>query len=377
MRVRRDHWSKAGALTAALALLVVGAGLAQDPAAKKDAPADPKANPAKKGRLVRSPARTPNKGLRKAVDALANPQNVDGQVVAAGQPLPVPGTFHYRFKIAIGQIEPLAVSYYPSKTVGPNTPVVILVHERERSSKDFQEPIAELKKLSIAEELQRLGYTVLALDLRGHGSSTPRRTLPKADWANVAEDIQVAYYCLVDRHNWGEINLAKLGVVAVGEGANVAATWAAKGGGVSSEGRTGDIAALVLISPMIDAQSQGLTLKSPVTSIAARIPIDLIVGEKDLASIPLADDSPTSVKTIVKRLRQSQVDTFPSGLHGYKLLQFEPNLIPTITRFLDANSRVAPAPWDGRYLLTPVTYSDVKVIKNPVRNDAAAKKAAN
>ncbi len=384
MRDRRDHWSKAGATTIALALLVVGAVLAQDPAApdprttapgKAEAEKD-KAKTTKKG-LLKAPARTPNKGVRKAVDALANPANVDGVVVAPGQPLPLAGTFHYRFKISLGQTEPLSVAYYPSKTPGINTPVVMLVHERERSSKDFEESIAELKKASIAEDLQKQGYTVMALDLRGHGGSTPRRTLPRADWVNVAEDLQTAYYCLVDRHNWSELNLGKLGVVALGEGANVAASWAARGGAVSSEGRTSDLGALILISPMIDAQSQGLNLRPAVSAIAARIPLDLIVGEKDTASAPLIDDGAASIKTIVKRYRSNKVETFPSALHGYKLLQFEPNLIPSIVKFLESSSKVKADPWEGRYLLTPVIYSDVKVIKNPVRVDPATKKAAN
>jgi pimeloyl-ACP methyl ester carboxylesterase len=394
MRVRRDHWSKAGAATIALALLVVGAVLAQDlpapPAAKgeaagpaKDANANDKAKaPNKKGRLLKAPARTPTKGLRKAVDPLANPA-VDGVVLAPGQPLPPPGTYHYRFKIVAGEGEPLSAAYYPSKVVNAspsainNVPVVLLIHERERSSKDFEESIVELKKLSFAEDLQKQGYVVLAIDYRGHGASTPRRTVPKAEWPALVTDIQSAYYCLVDRHNWGELNVAKLGVVAVGEGANVAATWAAMGGGVSSEGRTSDLGALVLVSPMVDALSQGLNAKGPVTALAARVPLDILAGEKDAASFGLVDDGPGSLKPLVKRYRSNRVETFPSALHGYKLLQFEPNLTASIYRFLDVTSKAKADEWDGRYLLTPVTYSEVKIIKNPVRAEAATKKAAN
>jgi hypothetical protein len=386
MRGRRDHWIKAGASTIALALLVVGAVLAQDPANPdpkaapapgKDADKDKGKTPPKKGRLLKAPSRTPTKGIRKAVDALANPTNIDGVAVAPGQPLPAAGTFHYRFKIALGDSEPLSVAYYPSKTPGNNTPVVMLIHERERSSKDFEESIAELKKLSLAEELQKQGYTVMAIDLRGHGASLPRRTLQKADWMNVAGDLQMAYLCLVDRHNWGELNLGKLGMVALGEGANVAAFWVDKGGAVSSVGRTSDLASLVLISPMIDAQSQGLNFKPFMTNIAARVPIDLLVGEKDAASFPLVDDSPTSVNATVKRQRSNKIETFPSALHGYKLLQFEPNLTQSITRFLEATSKVNPQVWEPRYLLMPVTYFDIRVIKNPVRIDPATKKAVN
>ncbi len=386
MRGRRDHWLKAGAATVSLALLVVGAVVAQDPAppaAKgvapgKDAAAKEKdkGKATKKGRLLRAPGREPAKGVRKAVDPLANAVNADGVVVAPGQPPPALGTFHYRFKISVNGGEPLSAGYYPSR-IGMTAPVVMLIHERERSSKDFEESIAELKKYTFAEELQKQGYAVLALDYRGHGASAPRRTLARTEWPAVIADLQTAYYCLVDRHNWAELNVAKLGVVALGEGANLAATWAALGGGVSSEGRTSDLAALVLVSPMVDAQSQGLLAKPPITAVAARVPLDLLAGERDVASFGLVDDGPASVKAIVKRYRSNRVETFPSALHGYKLLQFEPNMPGTITKFLEGTIKVKHEEWEGRYLLTPVTYADVKMIKNPVRADAAAKKAQN
>ena len=75
MQGRRDHWSKAGAATVALALLVVGAVVAQDPArpeAKGVAPGkeanakekDKGKAPARKGRLLRAPGREPGKAAR-------------------------------------------------------------------------------------------------------------------------------------------------------------------------------------------------------------------------------------------------------------------------------------------------------------------------
>jgi pimeloyl-ACP methyl ester carboxylesterase len=376
----------------ALALLVAGAVVAQDPdaPAKGAAPAkakDKDANPKdkgklpvnKKGRLLRTPPRVPGKGIAKAGDALANAANADGLVVGPGQPLPEPGTYHYRFRIAVGDVGPLSAAYYPPKIVSRNAPVVLLIHERERSSKDFEESIAELKKLSLAEELQKQGYAVLAVDYRGHGASTPRRTLAKSEWPKVVDDLQLAYYCLIDRHNRDELNLAKLGVVALGDGANVAAAWASMGGGVSSEGRASDLGALVLISPMVDAQSQGVLAKPNIAALAARVPLDLLVGERDAASAGLVDDGPASVKALVKRHRLNKVETFPSALHGYKLLQFEPSLTNSLFQFLDATIKSKGDEWDGRYLLNPVAYTEVKMLKNPVRIDPAAvpKKAAN
>ena len=66
----------------------------------------------------------------------------------------------------------------------------------------------------------------------------------------MAEDLQAAYVFLLDRHNRGDFNLAKLGVIALGEGANLAVAWAYQpGAAVSTEGRASDLNALVLLSP--------------------------------------------------------------------------------------------------------------------------------
>ncbi len=376
MRGRRELRSKALAAVSALALLVAGAVMAQDPppdaakgagapAAPKDKDVNPKGK-AKKGR-VGLPRREPVKGVRKAVDPLNNPALVD----ASGKPLPALGEYHLKFKVAVNNSDTLAMAYYPSK-LAETAAAVILVHERERSGKDFtEEEIAELKNLTLAESLQKQGYAVLAVDLRGHGGNN-RRAVARSEWSQVPADVQVAYFCLVDRHNRGELNLAKLGVVALGEGANVAATWAAGGGGVSSEGRTSDLGALVLVSPMVDAQSQGVKAGPALTSLAARVPIDLLYGERDAASLELVD----AVKGVLKRYRSNQVEPFPSALHGYRLLRLEPNLTAAIAKFLDGTIKAKADEWEGRYLLNPLTYSEVKAVANPVRVDPATKKAA-
>ena len=324
---------------------------------------------------LKAPLREPNKGVRKgAVDPLADPAANAGanpnQVVDPNAALPELGTYHYRYKVSAGGSDPLQATYYPSKLANA-APAVILVHERDHSIKDFEEALTDLKGVSLAENLQKAGYAVMAIDLHGHGGN-PRRNLTPRDWVNTPNDVELAYLALVDRHNRGELNLAKLGVVALGEGANIAASWAAGGGGVSSEGRAGDLGALVLISPMADAASQGLRAPPNLSNIAARFPIDLIVGERDAPSFEMV----RAIEPIVKRNRLSQVDTFPSALHAYQLLRLEPNLTATITKFLEGTIKTKADEWEGRYLLDPVRYSDIKILRNPVRPDPATKKSA-
>ena len=392
MRARRDRWSKAaGAAMVALTVLVVSSVVAQDPPPppkasappqvekgkekekekEKDAP-DAKGKMAtKKGGLrLKAPAREPAKAIRRAVDPLAAAQRGEAGVNAPGQPSPPLGTYRYKFKVAVGDSQPLSAIYYPSM-MASTAPVVMLVHERERSGKDFEESIDDLKKFTLAETLQKQGYAVMIVELRGHGGNI-RRVVPRSEWATMPGDLQIAYLSLVDRHNWGELNVAKLGVVALGEGANLAAAWAAGGGAISSEGRTSDLGALVLLSPMIDAQNQGVRAGPALTSLAPRVPMDLLVGERDAASFELVD----SIKTIVRRYRSNQVETFPSALHGQNLLRREPNLTTSIIKFLETTIKAKADEWEGRYLLTPVTYTEIKLIPNPVRGRPSDQKGS-
>ena len=399
MQARRPRRAgvEAVGLSIAVALSLVGGtwvAQGQDPApAPAPMPLPPGSEPsaipapagtskAKTGRRIplrlRAPAKEPNKGARKAAgDPLANPAgggpgaaNPNPGIDPNG-PLPELGTYHYRFKVSAGNSDSLTAAYYPSKLT-TTAPAVILVHERDHSVKDFEDSLADLKGVSLAESLQKAGYAVMAVDLHGHGGNA-RRNLTPRDWAQVPGDLELAYLAMVDRHNRGELNIAKLGVIALGEGANVAVTWAAGGGGVSSEGRAGDVGALILISPMGDAASQGLRAAGPLTTLAARIPIDLMVGERDAPSFELVN----LIQPILKRYPTNLVETFPSALHAYQLLRLEPNLTASITRFLDKKVKEKADEWEGRYLLDPVRFSEIKVIPNPVRpGDAATKKAA-
>ena len=96
----------------------------------------------------------------------------------------------------------------------------MLVHEIGRSRKDFEDAVLELKGQGFAEHLQGLGYAVFSMDLRGQGQN-PRGQ--RHDTQQPVEDLQAGYFFLVDRHNRGDLNLAKLGVIALGDGANLVA----------------------------------------------------------------------------------------------------------------------------------------------------------
>jgi pimeloyl-ACP methyl ester carboxylesterase len=345
----------AGLVAAAVALGAAGAPLvrAQQPAAKGKAARG-------KGRVGVPPRKAPN-----AADPLAKPVKDEAGADPA-KPAP-PGSYHFRMKIHAFDDTPLAASYYPAAKQDTNAPAVLLVHEKDRSSQDFEDPIPDLKGVGLAEYLQSVGYAVLAVDLRGYGAN-PRKAMSDRDWRVMVDDLQAVYQFLVDRHNRGELNLAKLGVVGLGEGANLIAAWAYQpGGAVSSEGRVSDLSGLVLVSPL--PEGAGYMLSTAMNALAPRFPVMLMVGERDAAS----HDAVKKVRANVEKTRQNKVELFPSSLHGYKLLRLEPRATTSIARFLESTVKLRAIDWEPRYNLTPVDYSDIKLVRH--KRDSDTEKA--
>jgi hypothetical protein len=206
------------------------------------------------------------------------------------------------------------------------------------------------------------------MDLRWQGQN-PRKALTPDERPKLLEDVQAGYFFLVDRHNRGDLNLAKLGVVGLGDGANLVASWAFQpGAAVTAEGHPSDLSALVLLSPNPDGF--GYVLGHLVASLAPRVPLMLLAGERDNPS----KDAIQSVRQIVQRARLNKVELFPSSLHGYKLLRLEPKVVSTLSHFLETTLKNRPAEWEPQYNLTPVTFGDPQVVPNSKPADNAKDK---
>jgi len=316
----------------------------------------------RRGRPLRDQGGEPLKKVR--------PQGGDPLAKEAQGKAGAPGTYHYTLKFRSFDGTPLAASYYPSK-LGATAPVVVLIHERQRSRKDFEDAVLEFKGKGLAEHLQRQNYAVFSMDLRGQGQN-PRRNLAADEREAMADDLQAAYQFLLDRHNRGELNLAKLGVVGVGEGANLAAAWAYQpGSAVSTEGRPSDLSALVLVSPQ--PEGSGYTLGRIAAPLALRVPMLLMAGSKDVAS----RDAVEAARKDLERGRGNKVELFPSSLRGYKLLRLEPGAAEAVVKYLDSSLKARPGEWEPRYNQIPVTYSDVQVARplpeDKTKADADAK----
>jgi hypothetical protein len=322
------------------------------------------------GQAQRQPTRGPlrNQGgvpLKKARPDAGDP------LAKAGQPVQklATGLSHYTFRLRSFDGTPLAASYYPSR-LGNSAPTVMLIHETGRSRKDFEDSIEELKGQGLAAHLQGLGYAVFSMDLRWQGQN-PRRALTADERPKLLEDLQAGYFFLVDRHNRGDLNLEKLGVVALGDGANLVSSWAIQpGAAITIEGKPSDVSALALISP--NPEGFGYILRHGLTTLAPRVPILLIAGERDNAS----KDAVQSVRQALQRVRLSKAELFPSALHGYKLLRLEPKITSTLVHFLETTLKNRPVEWEPKYNLTPITFGDSQLVKNDKQPENTKNNAA-
>ena len=273
-----------------------------------------------------------------------------------------PSTSHFTFRLHAFDGAPLAASYYRSK-LSTMAPVVILVHESGRSRKDFEEPVLELKGKGLAEYLQSQDYAVLSLDLRGQGQN-PRRVLARGDRPRIVLDLQAAYFFLLDRHNRGELNVSKLGIIGLGDGANLAAAWAHQpGAAVSTEGHPSDLSGMVLISPM--PEGTGYLLKSIAPELSSRVPMLLMAGERDNPS----KDAIQTVRQAIERGRLNKIEMYPSNLHGYKFLRLEPKITSALMHFLENSLKNRAVAWEPQYNLLPVAVSDIQVVRHDKKAD--------
>ena len=293
-----------------------------------------------------------------------------GKAAGAG-PL-LPGTYPFQLqKLHSFDGGPLAASYYRSK-LGPTAPGGDPDPRVGPVAQDFEDGILEGSRARASPSTSRgLDYAVLSLDLRGQGQN-PRRALARGERTRLIEDIQAAYFFLVDRHNRGELNLSKLGVIAAGRRRPAPRRGLGQphpGAAVTTGGHPSDLSALALISPMPEGSGQLLRRATP--SLATRIPMLLVAGERDNAS----KDAVQAVRPLVERGRLNKIELYPSPLHGYKLLRLEPKVTSTLFHFLDTTLKNRAVAWEPQYNLLPITFSEIQTIRHARPGDVPKKPA--
>ncbi len=120
----------------------------------------------------------------------------------------------------------------------------------------------------------------------------------------------------------------------------------------------------MLISPK--PEGFGYVLGHVLASLAPRVPLLLLAGDRDIPS----KDALQSVQQLVQRTRLNKVELFPSSLHGYKLLRLEPKLTSAIFSFLETTLKNRPVEWEPEYNLTPVTFGDPQMVLNAKPSDS-------
>jgi alpha-beta hydrolase superfamily lysophospholipase len=147
---------------------------------------------------------------------------------------------------------PLGAMFYEASN--RPSPGVVLVHMLGRSKDEW---------VATAERLQDAGISVLALDLRGHGSSGGNGAV----FPPMVEDVQAGFTWLSTRPG---IRPGAVGIVGASLGANLAALAAA---------RVAAVRAVALISPSLDYR--GVRLDAAVMKKIGDRPVWLAASTED------------------------------------------------------------------------------------------------
>jgi pimeloyl-ACP methyl ester carboxylesterase len=181
----------------------------------------------------------------------------------------------------------LRCTYYPGPESKQTVPI-ILVHDWDRNRSDLHQ---------LALYLQRMKYSVIAPDLRGHGNSLQvansnesidRNKMRKAAIAAMVLDIEAAKSFLLKENNEGKVNIEQLGVIGTGFGASLALSWAIDDWNARSlpTYKMGqDVKGLVLVSPLYSFK--GITINQAIRDVRvlSQLSVLIAVGGQDAGAL--------------------------------------------------------------------------------------------
>lgn len=177
------------------------------------------------------------------------------------------------------------------KTTAPS-PAALLIHDASKSRSDFQE---------LASYLQKKGFAVLSMDLRGHGDSeTAECCFERADdkgkenlWSLSARDVDAAVGFLLAQDN---VHSSNLSIFGVGSGASLA---------VRHANDDENVRAVVLVDPEPVAFGYNLT-----------------AGIGELGGLPTLIMTTKAKRDVAERL-QEQAHTVSEGLEYVKIIKLK------------------------------------------------------
>jgi dienelactone hydrolase len=222
----------------------------------------------------------------------------------------------------------IAATYYPVES--NNVPAVILLHALGKSRDEWA---------GIAPALQRNGIAALAIDLRGHGTSTRRLTAEGAqpvdfhsfqrkDFQDMLLDINAAFDWLTEQPG---IDKLRIGVVGASLGANLALRYAAF---------NEDVAAILVFSPGLVLQE--IRTDTIITKIGKR-PIRIAVASEDESSFPAAKKLLELRRQAAQALEENELTVCTGNLQGTAIITGTKDMPIVVFSWLQRVLRVTPS----------------------------------
>lgn len=249
----------------------------------------------------------------------------------------------------------IRITYFKS-TAGAEAPVVILLHGKGGN---------RLVWKPFAEQLQKVEFAVITVDLRGHGESTAGPGGKKPDsgpkarefQAMVAGDLEAVKKFIYDEHQEKQLNMNKLGIVAADITTPVAIAYAELDWEKKpyddaptialSTPRGQDVQALALLSPEATAPGLGTNKSLAILRNLAR-PVLICVGSKnsgDVADARKIHDILAPKKEGSEHMYLEQYDT---KLRGTDLLGKGTKLEQHLFTFLVKHVKEHKSEWRDR-----------------------------
>lgn len=252
----------------------------------------------------------------------------------------------------------IKATYYPG-TKGKESIPLIMLHGWKGSRAEFAGLAATLQESH--------GYAILVPDLRGHGESTQvlignnskpleaNRLNPMHWEAMVAQDVEACKRYLMDKHNAGELNIEKLGLIAADTGAVVAMHWAVRDWSwpvLAGVKQGQDVKCLILLSPSWKVEKGSLNMGTVANSpVQSKLACYIIYGSERGGS------SAGDAKRIHTSLERFHVDDpeslliYPisTTLQGTKLLTVAQLGMPeAISKIIELRLGSVSIPWRDR-----------------------------
>jgi len=261
----------------------------------------------------------------------------------------------------------LRATYYQSAR-GKDAAVVVLLHMKDGNRFIWQ------SEGGFANRLQKEGYAVLTVDLRGHGESRGdgaggvaqgdkknRRDLKKGDLVAMYEgDMEAVNKFLLERHQAEEFNMNKTAFIGPEMGATVAVYAAfrdwnkpphadapADSGRQTPRGQ--NVRALILLSPQQNLQ--GLSLAQPLKGLGSPqlgVACLVAVAQKDSQDKGQAKKSFDQVSSLPGSDQRMYFREYPGNARGTDLLGRKTKLEDNMSNFLGKHLRDLDIPWTDR-----------------------------